>query len=291
MYILFDIGGTNIRVATSEDGATFCEPVSFATPQKFDDGVAQIAAAAEKLCNSVSVIAAGGGVKGPVSSDEGILLHPPNLPDWKNKPLKKVLEKIFKAPVFLDNDTAVVGLGEAVAGAGKSHRIVAYVTISTGANGVRTIAGKLDQNAYGFEIGHHIIDINEKTLCTCSDTPTYIHPEALITGTAFERRFSQKAYEITDEETWDEAARVLAIMLHNVITFWSPDCIVVGGSMIVGVSGPVIPLENTRTYIKQMLTIFPKVPPIVPAELGSFGGLHGALALIRSHLEEDFAER
>lgn len=285
MYILFDIGGTNIRVAASKDGATFGEPITFDTPQNFEEGIERIYSAAEELRSGIAITAAAGGAKGPVRARDGVLLHPPNLPEWQNKSLKKTLEEKFSAPVFVDNDTAVVGLGEAVAGGGKSHAIVAYITISTGANGVRTVNGILDKNSYGFEIGHHIVDMNEKALCTCSGEPTLLHPEALITGGAFERRFHKKAYEITDETIWNEAARILAVMLHNVITFWSPDCIVVGGSMVTGTQGAVIPLDRVRDYVREMLTIFPNVPEIVPAELGSFGGLHGALALLRANLE------
>ncbi len=286
MYILFDIGGTSTRVAASKDGTTFGEPVTFDTPQSFEEGVERIVAAAEELRGGIAITAAAGGVKGPVRAKDGVLVHPPNLPDWKGKSLKKSLEGAFSARVFIDNDTAVVGLGEAVAGGGKSHRIVAYVTISTGANGIRTIDGVLDTSSYGFEIGHHIIDMNEKAVCTCSGEPTYLHPESLITGSAFERRFQKKPFEIADQQIWDEAARTLAIMLHNVITFWSPDCIVVGGSMIVGTRGPVIELEKVRVYLNEILTIFPQAPKIVPAELGSFGGLHGALALLRTHFSE-----
>lgn len=287
MYILFDIGGTSIRVAASNDGTTFGEPITFNTPQNFDEGVARIVTAAEELRAGIAITAAAGGAKGPIRTKDGVLIHPPNLPDWKDKPLKKRLEEAFSAPVFIDNDTAVVGLGEAVAGSGKSHRIVAYVTISTGANGIRTVDGVLDSSSYGFEIGHHIIDMNEKALCTCSSEETYLHPEALITGSAFQKRFQKKPYEITDEKIWDEAARILAIMLHNVITFWSPDCVVVGGSMIVGTQGPVIPLEKMRLYLNEILTIFPQSPKIVPAELGSFGGLHGALALLRTNFSDN----
>ncbi|TSC62557.1 MAG: glucokinase [Parcubacteria group bacterium Gr01-1014_48] len=286
MYILFDIGGTNIRVAASPDGSTYGEPITFSTPEKFDEGIERIVDAANILRSGIAVSASAGGVKGPVNPKEGVLLHPPNLPNWKDKPLKERLEKEFSAPVFVDNDTAIVGLGEAVAGGGKGHAIVAYVTVSTGANGVRIVDGKLDRNAYGFEIGHHIINWNEKTQCTCSDTPTWQHPEAFITGSAFERRFVKKPYEITDEKIWDESARILAVVLHNVIMFWSPECIVIGGSMIIGTNGPVIPLDRAQTYLQHMVTIFPKIPKIVPAELGAFGGLHGALALIRSKLEE-----
>jgi len=285
MYILFDIGGTKMRIAGSKDGKTFGDPVELATPQSFEEGMRLVAEHARSLAGGAPIRAVAGGVKGPVT-EGGILAHPPMLPNWQGRNLKHWLEEELKTSVFVENDTAVVGLGEAVVGAGKDTGIVVYVTISTGANGVRVIDRKLDRSRFGFEIGHHIIDTSKKMQCTCAPEPTLGHPEAYITGAAFERRFGKKAYEITDENIWGEAAKILGVLLHNVIAFWSPDSIVVGGSMIVGTVGPVISLDATRKHMEDLRTISPQIPAVVPAELGSFGGIHGALALLALNIEE-----
>ena len=39
MYLLFDIGGTNMRIALSRDGQTFEEPHIIPTPKDFDAGM------------------------------------------------------------------------------------------------------------------------------------------------------------------------------------------------------------------------------------------------------------
>ena len=46
-YILFDIGGTNTRVAITEDLKTFQKPIKFTTPINFKEGMEKIVAAAK----------------------------------------------------------------------------------------------------------------------------------------------------------------------------------------------------------------------------------------------------
>lgn len=284
MYILFDVGGTLTRLATSRDGKTFGVPTEFKTAAVFEEQVRLFSEAVAALGAGTPVRACAGGIKGSLGAD-GTLHNSPGLPDWSGKNFKQRIEEVTGAPVFVDNDTAVVGLGEAVAGAGKNYPIAAYVTVSTGANGIRIVDGKRDRGSMGFEIGHHILNAADQVRCSCSADLVAGHAEAYITGSAFERRFGKKAYEITDATVWEEAARYLAIMLHNVIVFWSPDVIVVGGSMITGTAGPVIPLKATREEVARLRTMFPRVPVIVEAALGSFGGIHGALAMLGANID------
>ena len=74
----------------------------------------------------------------------------------------------------------------------------------------------------------------------------------------------------------------MAIGLNNIIVEWSPDVVVLGGSMITG--DPSISIEKTENYLKEILKIFPKLPAIRKAELGDFGGLYGALAFIKTQI-------
>ncbi|MDO8510465.1 MAG: hypothetical protein Q7S15_02465, partial [bacterium] len=62
-----------------------------------------------------------------------------------------------------------------------------------------------------------------------------------------------------------------------VLMHWSPDVLVLGGSMIVG--DPSISLEMAAAYLKGVYTIGASTPPIKKAELDQVGGLYGALVL------------
>jgi glucokinase len=115
------------------------------------------------------------------------------LPDWQRKPLASALSKrLDGAPVYIENDKAVVGLGEATYGAGVGYGIVAYHTVSTGVGGVRTEDGKISRASAGFEPGHQIIDIDGSLL----DDGTSHTLESLVSGYSLEKRRGVKPYEI-----------------------------------------------------------------------------------------------
>src|SRR3989344_1426609 len=100
---------------------------------------------------------------GCLDAKKETIFHAPNMSKWDNRPLKKELQRALHTKnVFLENDTALVGLGEAVRGSGKGKQIVAYITVSTGINGVRIVNGEIDRSALGFEIGHQILDKNTR---------------------------------------------------------------------------------------------------------------------------------
>jgi glucokinase len=275
-YILFDIGGTNMRIALSRDGATFDAPKIISTPKDFDAGMLAIKNIVTELTGGEKIDAAGGGIAGTLSRDRSVFLNGPNLAGWNGKPIKESLEKLLNAPVYVENDTAIVGLGEAVAGAGKGQGIVVYVTVSTGVGGVRIVNGAIDVSAVGFEIGHQIIDAGGGLHAT-SVGGNGIDLEGYISGTAISERYHKKPYEILEAEFWDEMARLLAYGLNNTIVHWSPDIVIVGGSMMNKIG---IPIDRVRAHLKGILHIYPELPLIEHSALGDIGGIHGALAYI-----------
>ena len=279
MYLLFDIGGTKLRIARSKDGVGFDKYSIVPTPASFEDGMKAFQEMGEALLEGNRADGIGGGIAGPLLKDKSGLGTARNLAGWSHKPLKKTLEEMFSAPVVIENDTAVVGLGEAHAGAGRGSHIMVYVTVSTGVGGVRIVGGAIDENARGFEPGHQIIEANALA-AFCSSCGEPGHLEGYVSGKALERKYGKPAHEITDPSVWEEASRYLAIGLSNSILHWSPDTVVLGGSMM---NMPGIPLERVEFYLKKYLTIFSENPKIKKAALGDLGGLHGALRLIHSN--------
>lgn len=277
MYLLFDIGGTNMRIALSKDGVSFEEPTIVPTPKDFDAGMRTFAETAKILAGGNTIKAAAGGVAGALSRDRKTLLNAPHLKGWNGKPLSQALSQALGAPVHLENDTAIVGLGEATAGAGKGYGIIAYITVSTGVGGVRIVDGKIDRGAMGFEPGHQIIDAGG-ALRSASVGGFGHDLEGIVSGTAITERYGKKPYELTDAAFWDEMARLLAFGLNNTIVHWSPDAVVIGGSMMKKVG---IPVDRVEAHLRGILHIFPELPVIKKAELGDIGGLHGAIAYVK----------
>lgn len=279
MYLVFDIGGTKMRVARSKDGTVFDRYTILPTPADFKVGMQKFEEIGLDLLEGKKVQGIAGGIAGPVLKNKSGLGDARNLPGWARQPFVKSLKKIFgaKVPVHIENDTAVVGLGEAHFGAGRGAGILVYITISTGVGGVRIVHGGIDANRYGFEPGHQIIDF-DTAKNSCSHCGESGHLEGYVSGTALERKYGKHASEITDMKVWKEAGRVLGIGLANTILHWSPDRVVLGGSMM---KVPGIPLDAVRASLKEHLTIFDDLPEIKKATLGDLGGLYGGLVLIR----------
>lgn len=276
MYILFDIGGTKMRIAFSETGEYFESPKVVETPHTYEEGRNLFVQTAKEVAKGREVKSLCGGIAGPFDEKKRSLVGSPNLKDWIGKPFLSEISREFAAPVKIENDSALVGLGEAKFGAGREDKIVAYITISTGFGGVRIVSQKIDDKSVGFEPGHQIIDA-DKTLVPGVEG---IYAGYILSGKGVEKRMGMKPREIVDPEFWERMAEYLAFALNNVAVFWSPDSIVLGGSMITG--SPAISVERTEEYLKEILKIYPEIPKIKKAELGDFGGLYGALAMLSS---------
>ncbi len=243
MYVYFDIGGTKTRVSISHDQQTFVEPRKFDTPQDFETLLAMLRETVRELGGDESIEAVGGGIAGPFDRARSVLLTAPNLPSaWAGRHVADELVGVFGAPVFIENDSAIVALGEAYHGAGKGDGIVAYITVSTGVGGARIVDGHIDRSVFGFEPGHQILDI-DKTIFPMLHAPD---AEGLLSGTATAKRFGMKAYEVADPAVWEELSLLLAHMLNNTIVHWSPDSVVLGGSMIVG--DPAISVDRVAYH-------------------------------------------
>lgn len=276
MYTLIDIGGTKIRLAFSKDNQTFETPTIIQTPQKFDEAIKALEEAIAKHTANTEITATAVGVAGPLNEDKSAV-HPPNIPDWKGKPLKNELQRITGSDVFIENDTAMVGLGEIAAGAAQEYKdkIVAYLTISTGVGGTRIVNNKIDVSAFGFEPGHQFIDYNaEEIFCNCGKGG---HLEGLTSGTAIQKKYGKSPKEVNDPQVWDEVAQILAYGLNNVTVFWSPHLIILGGSMMKDIS-----VDAVSKYLRESNTIFEKLPEVKKAELEDIGGLHGCLSYLQT---------
>jgi len=280
-YILFDIGGTKTRVGISSDLKTLDKVVNFKTPVAFADGMKKMAETIKELTGGKKPEAIAGGVRGPLEEDKSGIRNDNILTKWIGKSIVGALEKEFKCFVYLENDAALAGLGEAIFGAGKGLDIVAYHTVSTGVGGVRIDNGEIDHASVGFEPGKQILDI-DRTVLGEEISPTL---ENLVSGTAIEQRYGVKPYEIPQSDVlWEELAEYLAQGLRNTTLYWSPEAIILGGSMVIG--DPKIKIESIRKYTVESLEGIEPSPYIAEAKLGDEAGLYGAMALLSQHLEK-----
>lgn len=266
MYLLFDIGGTKTRLAVSHDLSSFDEPLIFDTETNFSMGIIKLSENIKKITSGKKLKGVVGGMAGVFNKDRTKLLKSPNLPDWENKMITYELERICGVKPEIFNDADLAGLGEAVFGSAKDGKIVAYITVSTGVGGGLVIDKKIQNKTYGFEPGHVLLSLNSKE--TLQD---------LIGGKNLEKKHGIPAKEIKDPKVYEEITKILGVSLYNLIMLWSPDIIVMGG----GISRD-LDMEDIEDAISEHMEIFPEIPKVRRAELGSLNGIWGALAQARN---------
>ncbi len=272
MYIVADIGGTKTRVAASHDLEKFDEPVIVDTIQEYDKGIAQLSDVISQVAGAEHVDAIAVAMAGVLSHDKRMVSGARHLPFWRSHDIVGDLEKTFSTEVHMENDTAQVGLGEAVYGAGKGAEIVVYVTVSTGVNGVRIVGGKIEPAALGFEIGGQYLIMG--------DTPRDL--EDLISGKAISEKYAVASPKMIakDSPIWEELAEYCAYGVHNTILHWSPHRVVLGGSMFNEIG---IKVDRVHHHVQRLMNKLPEVPEIVHSSLGDLGGLWGGMAILKIH--------
>lgn len=262
--IVVDCGATNLRVGLSTDGHQVKRFFKYPTPTTWPRTLTM-------LRQSISDLAVPGRIRRVIVGLPALLdpkhetvLGIPSRRSWIGRPIRRDLEHLFRAPVRLENDAALGALGEALAGAGRGYHVVAYIAVGTGIGGACVVNGRLGTVRFGYEPGHHLLDAGQ----------TF---ETLVGGRALQRRFGTDWKKVTAAD-WKWVARQLAVGLVNVVDFWSPDIIVLGGS--VALKGK-IPLRYLRRQVAKRLVVIPRSPRIVKAKLGDQAGLYGALTLLR----------
>lgn len=265
MIIIADIGGSHMRIAASDAPDSFEEPTIFDTPADFDTAVAAFANTAHDLAHGRPITGGVVGLAGLLSPNRQTLLRSPHLGGWVGRNVANEFSQALGAPVRFENDVALGALGEAQSGAGIGVSIVAYIAVGTGVGGARVVDGRLDHTAFGFEIGHQLLGSD-------ANAPDW---ESFVSGSGLAQRYGKPPSEITNPTIWSECADHFAYGLYNSILHWSPERVVLGGSMFLKPGS--IPLERIQITLRSIARALPELPDIKPASLGDHSGLYGAL--------------
>lgn len=98
---------------------------------------------------------------GPLSSSKGLIICPPNLPDWRNIEIVKYFSDNLNIPVRLENDANACAMAEYLWGNGKNTNNMAFLTFGTGLGAGLILNNKLYRGSSDMagEVGH--IRLNE----------------------------------------------------------------------------------------------------------------------------------
>lgn len=259
-----------MRLGVSENGSDINRRQDVPTPQNYEEAMKEFKKAASSLIGGMDVKKAIGGLAAMLDEGATSIFGSPNLLGWVGKHIRNDMQTMLGIPVVIENDAAIAGLGEAMYGAGRGINNFVYITVSTGVGGCRIVDQKIDRKVYSLEPGQQILNLEKETTL-----------ENLVSGKAIEKRFGLKPYEIQqDNFVWTEFADILAVGLYNSVIHWSPEAIILGGSMILG--RPCISVDKIESKLRQLITFYPTAPIIKKALLGDESGLHGALSLSKS---------
>jgi len=304
-----DLGGTKILSAVSDsEGKMLSRDHSITPAVKGREAVIQsITESAHRALEQgridISELdAIGVGAPGLSNPETGILFTSPNLPGWRDVPLRDILEKKLGKKTFLINDANAAALGELHFGAARGAHNFIYVTISTGIGGGIVIDGKIYTGTLGAagEVGHMVID-DKGPPCNCGNRGCW---EALASGTALARearhRIKQEAKTSILDYADGDVEKVTAQVIHaaaqqgdslakeliaqtgyyvgvglaNLINIFDPELIVIGGGLSnIGdmLLGPAFKAAGERAYKEAF-----DVVRFALAELGRNSGVVGA---------------
>lgn len=156
-YIGVDIGGTKCAVTLGNEQGEVLQKIYFETTTVAET-IDHIFQAVRELFRIAGENPAAIGIScgGPLDSETGVILSPPNLPGWNEIHIVDRLEEEFKVPVFLQNDADACALAEWKFGAGKSTKNMIFCTFGTGLGAGLILNGMLYTGCCDMagEVGH-----------------------------------------------------------------------------------------------------------------------------------------
>ncbi len=277
-----DIGGTYIKAGVVRNGKIIksIQVPSLAGSGK-DAYLTAINSVITTLRKGSKITAIGLASPGAIDIKRGIVMNAQNTPQH-NYPLREVIRRAHKLPVFLDNDANCFTLAEATLGAGAKYGIVAGITLGTGVGGGLVIDKKIyrGRNCAG-EFGHITLDYNgwESPLGIRGGLEEYVGSRGIerlgrhVTsmGTKYLHQLADKKNKDAID-VWERYGEQLGVGLANVVYAVDPEIIVLGGQ----ISKAWKYFHKSAIKKAQECCYFP-IPPIVHAKTISSGILGAAL--------------
>lgn len=261
LYLGIDMGGTHIKMAIVNSDGSIIEETLLDTDikEKPLNILKSIVKKAKELENYSKVLSIGVGIAGDIDVKTGKLRFSPNLPAWKNVPLKSILEKLTGKEVFVDNDANTAAIGAFCMDAKNKANDLICITLGTGVGGGLIFDKKLYRGASctAGEIGHISIDYNGPK-CKCGNygcIETYMgakyisdfariylkkHPSKIINELT-ENKPSKITPQILHTAAlkgdkvanaiWKDRGEKLGVFLSVIINFANPDTIVLCGGV------------------------------------------------------------
>ena len=263
-------------VASADHGGNILQRARTATSATLAEDLANINRMITEVAKEEKITGMGAAIGGPLDWKNGIV-SPLHQPDWRNVPLKALMEEKWGCPFQVDVDTNVAAVGEYRWGGNPAGRFL-YLTLSTGMGGGFLIDGQIYRGQEGAhpEVGHQGIPFHSSNpaavQCECG-VPDCL--EALVSGNGIRRIYGKSAESLSQGE-WEEVAYNLGQGLRNMATFYAPDVICIGGGVALG--GGIDFIRTATKVMEEYLKLVP-APYVTLSHLGYDTALRGAIAM------------
>jgi predicted NBD/HSP70 family sugar kinase len=281
--VLSDLSGNVLARAERAHGANVAP----------DAVLASVNAIVARLKKSGAPLGIGVGVPGPVDTEAGVVLEPPNFPGWQAVPLGTQLRARWGVSVWLDDDAKTAALGERWFGAGRGFggahgaQNLLYVSIGEGIGAGLIVRDRLYRGTHDLagEIGHTTLDL-DGPLCECGNRGCL---EMLVSIPALLRTLGgvssieevhalAVAGDVGARALKERAYRYLAAGVGNAVNFYDPDLIVLGGALIQ--AWPELCAEITTRVRGRSFAFASRDVQIQAAQLGADSSALGAASLV-----------
>lgn len=264
VFLGIDIGGTNIKLGiVSSSGRVLARGLIPTLPGNTPwEEFSRIRQMLPFLSSAGGRIAGVGiGCAGLVDASRGILISSPNLPKWRNVPLRTIARRTFGVPAVVDNDASAAAYGEFIVGAGKGYSHFICITLGTGVGGGIIVDGAPVRGIKNFagELGHMTID-REGPRCSCGNRgclEAFIGTRGLLrsareklkkrNGRILGSKIPARSRKLTPRAitnaalsgdrvaaaVLEEAAAALGCGIASLVNIFNPEVVAIGG----GVSG------------------------------------------------------
>lgn len=297
MIAAVDIGGTKIAVGMVDgDGRVLARRE---TPTFADLGYAKALERTTGLLREVAQAAGteitgiGIGSTGPIDPFTGEIGDVNFFASWRGSNFVEDLNRLFRVTVAIENDGDASALGEAGWGAGRNKSRLIYITVGTGIGGGIILDGKLYRGVDGAhpEVGHHVIDASGPP-CLCgfhgcweslAAGPAMVSWMETVCGPEYPYRTSLTAKKICElavagdelaKRAVEREAHYLGLGLANLVVLFTPDTIVLGGSVMKSAD---LFMEGIRKVIRESCRYVPfEKTELAMASLGEDANLIGA---------------
>lgn len=310
-YVLgIDLGATLIRGVLADLDAEIVMEVQLPTGKEdgYDAIIGNLVSVVERLLSNRgldpdSVIGLGVGVAGLLDKEKEVVKFSPDF-GWRNVNFKDDLEARISIPLFIENSTRLMALGEKGYGQGKNLRNFIVVNVGYGVAAGIVVEGQLIDGGGGYsgEFGHMTIAPDSDVICECGrngcleafasgrsighaarqDLPeggilmdlSGGKPERIDAKMVFEAFKKGDSYA---EKICMNAIRSLSVGVANLIHLLDPTHVYIGGG--VSMNGKLF-WEPLNSEISKRVLLPNREVKILPAEFKEYATVIGSIAMV-----------